>query len=81
MTKEELQHIEKNLKEINVWIETKAALQRSNDTLAPILKAYQNAGFVLSPSCQDCIIDVLIWARKEYKDSLESKAKIKKEDK
>ena len=68
MTKEELQHIEASLPEINVWIENHTRLQYS-DTTKPIFEAFERETKNSINGCDDCKIDALIWARAELKKS------------
>jgi hypothetical protein len=68
MTPQLKQHVIDNLPTINVWIETFADLQLSNDIISPIIPEFEKANPGVSYNCKDCLIDVLIWARMTAKE-------------
>jgi hypothetical protein len=71
MTKEFYDHIETNLPTFNMWIENHSRLQISNDIFLPLIPVFQEANPTVNlNACQDCIIDMLIWCRMQYKQHL-----------
>lgn len=68
MTKEFYEHIETNLPTFNLWIENHSRLQISADILQPLVPVFMEANPTTNLNgCQDCIIDMLIWCRDEYR--------------
>lgn len=66
--KEFYDHIHQNLELFNHWIENQSRLQISNDIFKPLIPVFQEANPTVNiHACQDCIIDMLIWCRREHK--------------
>lgn len=67
--KEFYDHIQNNLEIFNFWIHENSKLQISNDIFKPLIPIFEseNPGVNVN-SCQDCIIDMLIWCRMKYKE-------------
>lgn len=63
-----LKHVKENEETFKLWIETHAQLQISNDIFAPIIpefiKAFPQTNIY---GCQNCILDMLMWARIELR--------------
>ena len=53
---------------IDFYIKTNARLQEGMDLLKPFVDFYNEKGYALSPHCPDCLIDMLIYCRKEIKE-------------
>ena len=53
---------------IDFYIKTNARLQEGMDLLRPFVDFYNKKGYTLSHNCQDCLIDMLIYCRKEIKE-------------
>ena len=70
MEKQTIDHITANLPAIDLWIEMNAKLEASSDVLQPIVKEFkavkEHANINLS-GCKECLIDMLRWAKSEYK--------------
>ena len=64
-----LEHFNKNLPTFQVWIDTNATLQPTNNILEPLISAYQevNPTINLNGSCRECFIDMLRWYKIESK--------------
>jgi len=62
-----------NKKVIDFYIETNARLQQGMDLLKPFVDFYNKQGYTLSPHCQDCLIDMLRYCRKEINESTKTK--------
>lgn len=66
--KEFYDHVHQNLELFNHWIENQSRLQISNDIFKPLIPVFQEANPTVNIyGCQDCIIDMLIWCRMQYK--------------
>lgn len=73
--KEATAHFTANYEQtFKVWIDSNQKLQPSHDLLQPLIKPFVEANpGVNIYSCQDCIIDMLVWYRKEIKEETKPK--------
>lgn len=67
MTEQEINHVNTNREIINMWIETHASLQPSNDILIPLIAAYERETEYRIKACPSCLVDCLIWCRMNAK--------------
>jgi hypothetical protein len=68
--KEALLHYEANKDTFDLWINEKSKLQVSNDIFLPIIPEFKKAfPSVNLDGCQECIIDMLVWIKSEWKKS------------
>lgn len=78
--KEAIAHYQEHEPTFKVWIETHQKLPYSHDLLQPLIKPFEthpdNVG-VNVRSCQDCIIDMLVWYRKQIKEETKEVTKKK----
>ena len=58
---------------IDFYIKTNARLQEGMDLLKPFVDFYNEKGYTLSHNCQDCLIDMLIYCRKEINETTKTK--------
>lgn len=58
--KEALIHFEKHRETFKLWIRLKSRLQKSSDILKPLIEPFESETKSVV-SCQDCIIDMLVW--------------------
>lgn len=66
--KEALAHYEANKETFDFFIKENAKLQASNDIFKPLIPEFKKAFPSVSiDSCQECIIDMLVWYRSELK--------------
>jgi hypothetical protein len=70
MTNEFKEHVLKNRDVFKMWIENKEQLQKGMDILKPIIPEYKKVNPInnLESNCQDCILDMLIWALIQVKE-------------
>ena len=70
------EHVKNNLDVFNIWIETNADLQPTNDLLQPIIpefkKEFPNVNI---NGCKECLIDMLRWAKSKLKEETKEKKK------
>lgn len=77
-----LQHVKDNEETIAFWIERNEKLQLSDDMLQPMIEPFlKEFPFHNLRSCNDCIIDMLRWARielRKYEQGLQPNKKVNK---
>jgi hypothetical protein len=63
-----LKHVKENEETFKLWIEMNETVQPSNDLLAPIIPVFNKEFPTMNiNSCQECVIDMLRWARIELR--------------
>lgn len=73
-----IEHYIQNKETFDHWIKVHERLQISNDIFKPLIKPFMAANpNVNLNGCQDCIIDMLVWVRAEWKKTTEDKPKKK----
>lgn len=69
MTEQFYKHVQDNAELFNFWIERNERLQYSADVLKPLIEPFKAANPTVNiHGCQDCIIDMLIWAKIQLKN-------------
>ena len=68
-----IKHYNANKDVIDFYIRTNARLQQGMDLLKPFVDFYNEKGYTLSHNCQDCLIDMLIYCRKEINETTKTK--------
>ena len=67
-----------HLPTIQLWIDTNAQLEPSNDILKPLIEAFEKETNSKVRNCKDCIIDALVYnhiAFKKYEQQLNEQLK------
>lgn len=63
-----IKHYEDNKETFDMWIREKTRLQVSNDIFKPLIEPFTTEFPTVNLNgCQDCIIDMLIWVKSEWK--------------
>lgn len=73
-----IEHWKANEDLFNFWISRHEKLQISNDLLKPFIEPFKESNPTVNiNSCQDCLIDMLIWVRMIVKEVTKEKTKKK----
>lgn len=69
-----IEHYKNNEPIFDLWIRNHEKLQISNDIFKPFIEPFKEANpNVNLEGCPDCIIDMLVWVRKEVKKTQKAK--------
>ena len=67
-------HYEENQLTFDLWIETKTRLQPSQDLIQPFIAPFKKEFPTVNlDGCPECLIDMLVWAKSEWKKSIKPK--------
>jgi len=68
-------HYEANKELFDFWIERREKLQIGMAILKPLVEEFKKQNPGMRPdSCADCVIDVVIWAKIQYKNELKKQS-------
>jgi len=68
---EAIKHYEANKDLFDFWIERREKLQIGMVILKPIVEEFKKQNPGMRPdSCSECVVDVLVWVKMEYKKQL-----------